>query len=233
MFEHGRMSSAAATLAPAPAVLSGTAEQVQELQARIRGMQTTKLDTRSLPTIDALGRLLPGGALKQGAAYSVVGSTSLAMALLAAASEAGSWCAVVGVPDFGIEAAAGMGIELERLVLVPSPGDQWLPVTAALLDVLTLVVLRPPARVPDAAASRLAARLRQRGATLVTLGDWPQTEAQLRVTESRWSGIGAGHGVLRGRQVTVSVSARYHTPRSAVARTGRLWLPDAEGRAHS
>ena len=215
------MSSAAATLAP-PAP---NAEQVRELQARIRSMQATKLDTRSLPTNDALARLLPGGALKQGAAYSVLGSTSLAMALLAAASEAGSWCAVVGVPDFGIEAAAGMGIDLERLVLVPAPGDQWLPVTAALLDVLTLVVLRPPARIGDAAASRLAARLRQRGATLVTLGDWPQSEAQLRVTDSRWSGIGDGHGCLRGRQVTVAVSAR-----SDVARTGRLWLPDAEGR---
>jgi hypothetical protein len=227
MFEYGRMSSAAATLAPpaAPAVPSSTEEQVRELQARIRSMQATKLDTRSLPTDDALARLLPGGALKQGAAYSVLGSTSLAMALLAAASEAGSWCAVVGVPDFGIEAAAGMGIELERLVLVPAPGDQWLPVTAALLDVLTLVVLRPPKRIGDAAASRLAARLRQRGATLVTLGDWPQSEAQLRVTDSRWTGIGAGHGFLRGRQVTVAVSARSEMPR-----TGRLWLPDAEGR---
>lgn len=228
MFEYGRMSSAAATLAP-PAP-SSTAEQVRELQARIRSMQATKLDTRSLPTIDALAGLLPGGALKQGAAYSVVGSTSLAMALLAAASEAGSWCAVVGVPDFGVEAAAGMGIDLERLVLVPAPGDQWLTVTAALLDVLTLVVLRSPARISDAAASRLAARLRQRGATLVALGEWPQSEAQLRVTESSWSGIGSGHGCLRGRQVTVAVSARYDTRRSDVARTGRLWLPDAEGR---
>jgi hypothetical protein len=226
MFEHGGMSSAAATLAP-PAP---NAEQVRELQARIRSMQATKLDTRSLPTIDALAGLLPGGALKQGAAYSVVGSTSLAMALLAAASEAGSWCAVVGVPDFGVEAAAGMGIELERLVLVPSPGDQWLSVTSALLDVLTLVVLRPPARISDGAASRLAARLRQRGATLISLGDWPQSEAQLRITESRWTGIGAGHGYLRGRQVRVSVSARYDTARSDVARNGRMWLPDAEGR---
>jgi hypothetical protein len=222
------MSSAAATLTPTPPaspVLSGTAQQVRELQERIRSMQATKLDTRSLPTDDALARLLPGGALKQGAAYSVVGSTSLAMALLTAASEAGSWCAVVGVPDFGIEAAAGMGIELERLVLVPAPGDQWLSVTSALLDVLTLVVLRPPKRISDGAAARLAARLRQRGATLVTLGDWPQSEAQLRVTESQWDGIGTGHGVLRGRRVTVAV-----TPRSDTARTGTLWLPDAEGR---
>jgi hypothetical protein len=226
MFEHGRMSSAAATLTPpAPTVLSGTAEQVRELQARIRSMQATKLDTRSLPTIEALAGLLPGGALRQGAAYSVVGSTSLAMAMLAGASAAGSWCAVVGVPDFGVEAAAGMGIELERLVLVPSPGDQWLPVTAALLDVLTMVVLRPPTHITASAASRLAARLRQRGSTLVALGDWPQSEAQLRITESRWSGIDSGSGYLRGRQVTVAVS-----PRSDVGRTGRLWLPDAEGR---
>src|SRR5690606_32049435 len=115
MFEYGRMSSAAVAIAPP--VPAGNAEQIRELQARIRDMQATKLDTRALPTSPALARLLPGGALRQGAAYSVLGSVSLAMALLAEASAAGSWCAVVGAPDFGVEAAAGMGIELERLVL--------------------------------------------------------------------------------------------------------------------
>ncbi len=64
----------------------------------------------------------------------------------------------------------------------------------------------------------------------MTLGNWPQSEAQLRITDSRWSGIGAGHGFLRGRQVTVAVSDRYDTARSDVARSGTLWLPDAEGR---
>ncbi|MDQ1393973.1 MAG: hypothetical protein QOF30_2950, partial [Acidimicrobiaceae bacterium] len=35
------------------------------------------------------------------------GATSLALALGAAASQAGSWCAAVGLPALGIVAAAG------------------------------------------------------------------------------------------------------------------------------
>lgn len=201
-------------------------QTVLELQARIRQMQSTKLDTRSLPTHPALAALLPGGGLKQGAAYSVDRSTTLLMALLAGPSAAGSWCGVVGVPEFGIEAAAGYGIDLDRLVLVPNPGDQWLAVTAAIADVLTVVVTRPPRQTSDSTVARLAARLRQRGSTLIVLGPWPQTDAMLSIEQSRWSGIGAGHGHLAAREATVTVSTRAGgRPRSA-----RLWLPDTDAR---
>src|SRR5262249_53722748 len=151
---------------------------VEQLQARIRQMQSTKLDSRRLPTHPALAPLLDGG-LKEGAAYSVDRSATLLMALLAGPSAAGSWGAVVGVPEFGVEAAQRFGIDLERLVLVPHPGDQWLAVTAAVADVMGVVVTRPPKRAGDATVSRLAGRLRQRGTTMFVLGSWPQTEAML------------------------------------------------------
>jgi hypothetical protein len=187
-------------------------------------MQATTLDTRSLPTHSAIARLLPGGALQQGAVYSVVGSGTLLMALLAGPSAAGSWCGVVGVPEFGVEAAARFGIDLDRLVLVPHPGDQWLGVTAAIADVMGVVVARPPKRASDSSVARLAARLRQRGSTLIMLGVWPQSEAILTLSHSEWSGIGDGHGHLEARQATVTVTtATGGRPRSA-----RLWLPDHE-----
>jgi len=201
-------------------------ERVRELRQRIRSMQATTLDSRLLPTHSALAPLLPGGGLKQGAAYSVDGSSALLMALLAGPSRAGAWCGVVGVPEFGIEAAAGFGIELERLVLIPHPGEEWLGVTAATADALGVVVTRPPRRASDAAASRLAARLRQRGSTLIVLGGWPQSEATLSIAESEWSGIGAGHGHLSARRVTVTVTGRL----SGRPKSARLWLPDAEQR---
>ena len=207
--------------------VQGTGTQgasVQELQARIRHMQGTRLDTRSLPTHPAIASLLPGGALQQGGAYSVERSATLIMALLAGPSAAGSWCGIVGVPEFGVEAAAGYGIDLERLVLVPYPGDQWLQVTAAIADVMTVVVTRPPKQASDGQVARLAARLRQRGATLIVLGAWPQTEAMLSITDSSWSGIGHGHGHLTAREVTVTVSTRT----SGRPRSARLWLPDRE-----
>lgn len=227
------MSRSAAALSPAalpPAALPTAApsrgessEQVAALRSRISGMEATKLETRALPTLPALAAILPGGALRQGAAYSVEGSTTLVMALLAGPSQAGAWCGVVGLPDFGAEAATRFGIELDRLVLVPTPGDQWLTVTAALVDVLTVVVIRPPGRTSDADVARLGARLRQRGCTLIVVGDWPQSEARLGIETSRWSGLGQGHGYLAGREVTVTSSGR-NGP--GLARSARLWLPD-------
>ena len=226
MFEYGGMSSAA--VATTTVADTSADETVRELQARIQGMQATKLDARRVPTHPAVGRLLPDGALKQGVSYSVDWSMSLLMLLLAGPSAAGSWCGVVGIPEFGIEAAASQGIVLERLALVPHPGEHWLTVAAALADVLSVVAVRPAKRVGDAAAARLSARIRQRGSTLLVLGEWPQSEAVLSLSESRWSGIGNGHGYLAARQATVTVSAR-----GGRLRSGRLWLPDPEQRSRT
>ena len=215
--------------------LATTPDVVRELQARIRGMQRTTLDTRALPTHPALGELLPGGSLAAGGVYAVDNSTTLALGLLQGPSAAGSWCAVVGVPDLGVEAAAGLGLDLERLVLVPHPGEQWLAVVSALVDVVSVVLVKPPtregrARLGDAAASKLASRLRQREAVLVSLGDgsaaaWPRADARLTITASNWAGIGAGFGHLTARQVTVSSSSRSWAGR---AKSRRLWLPGPE-----
>ena len=217
-------SNSTTLTAPAPAAPAAgdKAQKVLELQSRIRSMQSKKLDSRSLPTHPAIARLLPGGGLQQGSVYSVAGSATLLMAMLAGPSAAGSWCGVIGVPEFGIEAAARFGIDLERLVLVPNPGDQWLGVTSAIADVMGVVVTRPPKRASDSSVARLSARLRQRGSTLIVLGTWPQSDAILSLSRSDWSGIGNGHGYLEARQATVTVtSSTGGRPRST-----RLWLPD-------
>lgn len=226
MFDHGEVSPATLTLADplGNQSASATGDRVLELQARIRQMQATTLDTRLVPTHPAIAELLPGGGLKQGAVYSIDRSSMLIMALLAAPSAAGSWCAVVGVPEFGVEAASRFGIDLDRLVLVPHPGEQWLAVTAAVADVMGIVVTRPPKRASDSSVARLSARLRQRGATLLVLGAWPQSEAMLSLSDSQWHGIGDGHGHLSAREVTVTVTSRL----TGRPRSTRLWLPAAD-----
>jgi hypothetical protein len=171
MFEYEEMPQPAAS---ASSRVLARAETVQNLQERIRGMQATKLQSNSIPTHPAIADLLPGGGLQEGATYSIAGSGSLLMALLAGPSAAGSWCGVVGVPEFGVEAASRFGIDLERLVFVPHPGEQWLAVTAAIADVMSVVVAKPPKRASDSQVARLSARLRQRGSTLIVLGTWPQ-----------------------------------------------------------
>lgn len=189
-------------------------------------MQGTSV-SQPLPTLPALRSLVQ---LRTGASYAV-DSPVLAMALMAGPSSAGSWCGVVGVPDFGVEAAAALGVDPDRTVLVPEPGEDWLNVAAAMIDVLTVVVVQPPLG-PDGRfgvgphqAARLGSRLRQREAALIALGDWPRCDARLRIRQTRWSGIGQGHGHLSGRRVRVT-SGRVGSPPAEA----ELWLPDAEAR---
>ena len=184
-------------------------ETVAELKARIASMQARTLGVRTLPTAPEVAPLLPGGALRSGVAYAAPGSLALAMLLLAGPSGAGAWCGVVGVPEFGVEAAAELGVALDRLVLVPDPGEHWLAVTAQLAEVLPIVLVRPPDRgATPAETSRLASRLRQRDATLLVAGPWAGAEATLETTGGSWSGIGTGWGYLAGRELDVVVTAR-------------------------
>jgi hypothetical protein len=150
------------------------------------------------------------------------------MALLAGPSGQGAWCGVLGMPDFGIEAASRLGIDLERLVLVPAPGTQWLTVAAAMTDVLDVVIARSPARLAPAETSRLAARLRQRGSTLVVLGDWPGADAALTVVGSSWRGLGSGYGYLTTRRLEVEVTGRNGMHQ---VRRNRLMFPFEDGGA--
>lgn len=188
---------------------------VARLRDRIHGMQdgVARLPIATHPALADLVQLRTGGCYQ-------VDSASLALALLAGPSQSGAWAAVVGADDFGAEAAAEMGVDLARTVLVPDPGELWLEVTSALVDVVTLVVLRPPEVVSARSASRVAARLRKRSAALVSWGPWPGAEATLSLRGSSWTGAEHGHGRLRSRRVLVDVRRGSAPPRRA-----ELWLP--------
>ncbi|MER7331959.1 MULTISPECIES: hypothetical protein [unclassified Micromonospora] len=184
---------------------------------------------RVLPVAPELTGLLPNRGLRRGSTIAVAagqprrsGGTSLVLALLAEASRAGSWCAVVGVPTFGAGAAAELGIALDRLALVPHPGPEWATVIAALIDGVDVVVTAVPATVSASVANRLAARARQRGSVLVPYGRWDGADVTLQVVRGAWEGLGPGRGRLRRREVTVSARGR-----GAAARPKeiKMWLP--------
>ncbi|HWM15442.1 MAG TPA: hypothetical protein VNP97_02525 [Microbacterium sp.] len=198
---------------------------VLRLRAQLERVQGRRLDAPVLPVHPALAALLPGGGLRPGSAYSIAPSASLLFALLAAASQAGSWCGVVGVPRLGVEAAEGLGVDLSRLVLIPDPGSRWLAVTATIAEVLPVVAVRPGGRASDGDVSRLAARLRDRGAVLLVQGPWAQAEASIGVADPDWTGLGQGHGYLARRELTVTVTSR----RTPVPRRGRVLLPADDG----
>lgn len=180
---------------------------------------------RMLPVIHELRPLLPGGGLRRGSTVATSGATSLVIGLLAAASRAGSWCAVVGLPTFGAAAAAEAGVELSRLALVPYPGPDWSAVVAALLDGVDVVVTAPPGPVAASLTGRLAARARQRGSVLVGCGQWPGADVSLTSTGSEWDGLDGGRGRLRKRQLTVTAQGR---GAAAQPRKATFWLPAYE-----
>ena len=198
---------------------------VLRLRAQVERVQGRRLDAPVLPVLPALAPLLPGGGLRPGSAYSIDSSASLLFALLAAASQTGSWCGVVGVPQLGAEAAERVGVDLSRLVLIPDPGSRWLAVTATIAEVLPVIAVRPGGRASDGDVSRLAARLRDRGAVLLVQGPWAQAEASIGVADPEWTGLGDGHGYLSGRELTVTVTSR----RTPVPRRGRVLLPAEDG----
>ncbi|GAA2187284.1 hypothetical protein GCM10009786_11520 [Leucobacter alluvii] len=190
---------------------------VRSLQQRISEMQPVRLDARVLPTLEGLRPLLPGGSLRMGASYAVRGSRQLALAMLAEASASGAWCGVIGDASFGAEAAAALGIALDRCVVIPHPGEDALGLTGALAEVLTVLLLTPPSRPSPGEAERISARLREHDAALVVSGEWPRPESTLHVTASRWNGLGHGHGMLANRELVVQsqdrLGARRHTVR--------------------
>ncbi len=123
-------------------------EAVAALGQRVRPTDLAR--DRCLAVLPAFDALLPASGLRRGttaavgARPGVTGATSLALALAAGASQAGSWVAAVGLGSLGLVAAAELGVSLERLVLVADPGREptgWATVVAALVDGFDVVLV--------------------------------------------------------------------------------------------
>jgi hypothetical protein len=172
---------------------------------------------RRLAVPGPLGELLlPGGGLQRGSVVRVdgepgSGATSLVLSLLAAATAAGEWAAVIdGEGVLGGLAAAEAGVTLERLAVVRAvPAVLYGRVVATLLDGMTVVAATVPRGFRLADARRLEARARERAAVLVATGPWPGEAAlRLRAEHSSWSGLGRGEGLLGERVLRVTVTGR-------------------------
>jgi hypothetical protein len=180
----------------------------------------------TLPVLPALRGLLPRGGLAVGSVVAVAEFGVLALALLAAVSAAGAWCGIAGIPEAGVLAAVGLGLDAERTLLVPDPGDAWPQVVASLLDGCELVLLRPPTRAPAQVRQRLEATLRRGRGVLLVIGEWPGAQVRLRVITQGWTGLGDGHGRLRACCAEVVADGRGE---AAMTRARWLWLPGEDG----
>jgi hypothetical protein len=189
---------------------------------------------RTLPVPEAMAGLLRQGGLQRGATVATggVAASSLALALTGPTTVAGSWAAVVGLGHLGLEAAAELGVDLERLLLVADPGPAaWATTVAALLDAVEVVLVRPPGRVAVSVQRRLTSRARDRGSVLLQVGGhtgaWAQApDVVVSGTEATWVGLGPGHGRLQARRLEVAVTGRRGADRP---RRASLWLPGPDG----
>jgi hypothetical protein len=191
-------------------------------------------DAGLLPVLPVLRELLPRGGLARGSVVTVPEFGLLALALAAGASAAGAWCGIAGVPEAGVLAAAGLGLDSDRTLLVPDPGPSWAQVVASLLDGCELVLLRRPAQARDGrppheaqVRTRLEATLRRARGVLLVVGEWPGAQVRLRVLSQGWTGLGDGHGRLRACCAQVAADGRGE---AALTRTRWLWLPAEDGR---
>jgi hypothetical protein len=153
----------------------------------------------------------------------------LALSLAAPITSSGAWAAAVGLPYLGLVAAAELGVRLDRLALVPHPGEQWSVAAAAVLDGVDLLLLQPTGRARPSDARRLTARARERGVVMVVLGSaaWPEPpDIKLDVLVWEWRGLGAGFGHLQTRWADVEAGGRRAASRS---RRCRVWLPGGGG----
>jgi hypothetical protein len=186
----------------------------------------------ALPVPSELAALVPEGGLRRGTVVGFdapSGSTSLLLATVVPAVREGSWLAVVGLPGLGAETAAGLGLPLDRLVLVPDPGGRAAEVAAALVDAVDVVVMGARQGLRPGQARRLAARVQERHGLLIVAGaGWPEpVHLRLELADPVWSELDQGDGMLAQREVTVRVTGR----RAAIRpRAARVLLPGPDGR---
>lgn len=196
--QAGAASSGAAAGSGGAAQPAGTAQSA----GPVAGAATV------LAVPPALSRLFPAGGIRRGTAVQVVGSTSVLLSLAQQACGQEAWCALVGMPDVGLAAAAAAQLCLDRVVVVPRPGPDAVAVVGALLDGFDVLVLGPCPGLTERDRRALHSRLRHRGAVLLTPAPWPGADLILQAGASSWAGVGAGYGLLDGREMVITAVGR-------------------------
>ena len=174
----------------------------------------------SLPVAKALQPIIPDGVLVRGRTVLCGGDAAMSTALLlvSAATQAGSWLAIVGVSDFGLMSACEQGVALQRTVLVTPTSNKkdWTSTVAAVADGFDVVMLEVPREVSESDARRIQTRIQARRNVLVlvetsrhaTRRSVFQPDVVLHTMTTKWDGIEHGAGYVQGRLIDVTVSGR-------------------------
>src|SRR5262249_17112894 len=145
MFDNGLMSAVTAQ----PPGIQSLDVQPPDVQSQPRNVMITDLrgavragrdvgagggvlpDADLLIVLPALRDLLQGGGVRRGCVVAAGGWGFLWLALVEGPVAAGAWCAVAGVPQAGLAAAADVGLDLAGTLLVSELGQKWPQVVAS------------------------------------------------------------------------------------------------------
>ena len=176
---------------------------------------------RASPSCPPSPTCCPNGGLRPGSMVSItgIGATSLALGLIAEASKT-SWTACVGMPELGLAAGEELGVDLDRLVVVPDPKDRGRTSSPRSSTRSTSSLAHPPRHAhrtqarPDACASATPSSSPS--------AQWPDSDVRLEGAARTWRGIGARTRTPRRAHAR---RHRHRTPRGGASETHDALAP--------
>lgn len=165
-----------------------------------------------LPISNDMNSILQQRGIPLGSCVGITGSTSLLHVLLKGPTLKKLWCAIVGMPDFGVLAATELGVDIKRLLFLPYPRTKWVKAASSLLDACSVVVVNLQNSYSHAEAQHLAARARHHRHVLVLTGkyatQWPQLDLSLHCDTIHWDGIKNGDGYLHQQHLEITATGK-------------------------
>lgn len=174
-----------------------------------------------------LADLVPGASLRAGSSLALTGgaSTSLMLALAAAAAGQDAWCAIAGMPSLGLRAALDAGLDPCRLAIVPDAAEHTAQVLSSLIDGVGVVVLGAELDLVPALWRTLVQRARTRDALVLAVDPPGRADLRLSTVSHGWTGLGSASGRLRRHRVQVVSEGRG----IAGLREAEVLLPEVRG----
>lgn len=140
---------------------------------------------------DALRGLLPRG-VPAGGIVHVSGSRTIVWSLAATLMGSRGWCVVIGLRDVGWYAAKQAGLDLARVLYLPTGATP--PVLAAAIDGADVLIVGSARSLGAGDQRAVAGRLRNRGTRLITTIPWPgATQITASVVHAHGCDDGAGY----------------------------------------
>jgi len=180
--------------------------KIQLLRGQIKKIESSTTDSSVFPMDSALVSLFPKGGLCKGSSYSLDSSASLLWSLVAESTKQGIWCAIIGIPDLGIGIAKEVGVNINRVVLIPSPGPKWMAVLGDLIETVGICVLGSFSAPGATQLSTLHSRLRNHKTSLLVRATWPNSKTSFAVTH-QWSGVRSGEGLLQTHHLHITAKS--------------------------